>query len=125
VVSRVRSVLQEAVPAGAIVLVASKGDDELTRIDGRTAWHFPRTEDGVYSGYHPADAESAIASLEAERGRGADFLLVPPPTLWWLDFYAELRAHLEGRYTLAVRDQRAGALFDLRVRADRSAAHES
>ncbi len=39
-----------------------------------------------------------IAQLEALRATGADHLLLPKTTLWWLDDYAGLRRHLEDRY---------------------------
>src|SRR4051794_18854834 len=54
-VDRLRAVAGWVVPAGGTVVVASKGDDALVRLDGRRGWHFPRTPDGTYAGHHPAD----------------------------------------------------------------------
>ena len=105
-VSEVRERAAEVIPSGATVLVAGKGDEALLRLDGRTGWHFPMAEDGRYAGFHPAGDTAAIAQLEALRARGADHLLLPATTLWWLDHYEGLRRHLEDRYT-ALLDRRA------------------
>ena len=94
-VDRVRATVQETLPPDATVLVVSKGDDELIRLDGRRAHHFPQGRDGGYAGFHPADSGAAIAHLEELRSDGADYLLFPKPALWWLDHYEEFRRHLE------------------------------
>jgi glycosyltransferase involved in cell wall biosynthesis len=100
-IHHVRTVAYAAVPPGACVLVVSKGDDELLKLDGRTAWHFPRTEDGVYAGYKPESSAVAVAHLERLRAQGAEYLLVPGTSLWWLEYYKEFAQHLESRYRCA------------------------
>jgi hypothetical protein len=105
-VSEVRERATELIPSGATVLVAGKGDEALLRLDDRTGWHFPMAEDGRYAGFHPAGDTAAIAQLEALRARGADHLLLPKTTLWWLDHYQGLRRHLEDRYTALLTDER-------------------
>ncbi len=97
-VLRIREVVRATVPAGARVVVVSKGDDQFRDLDGREGWHFPQTEAGVYAGYHPADSAEAIRHLEALRGKGGEFLLLPGTGFWWLDHYAEFSRHLEDRY---------------------------
>ena len=52
-VLRIREVVSGALPPGATVIVVSKGDEELLKLDEIRAWHFPRYEDGVYAGYYP------------------------------------------------------------------------
>src|SRR3712207_2672412 len=47
-VRRIREVVRTALPAGATVIVVSKGDDRLLELDGRRGWHFPQNERGVY-----------------------------------------------------------------------------
>src|SRR5262249_52589221 len=59
-VLRIRQVVCRQVPAGSIVAVVSRGDDELLSFDRRRGWHFPRTDKGVYAGHHPADSTTAI-----------------------------------------------------------------
>jgi hypothetical protein len=108
----VRELVSSAVPAGATVLVASRGDDELLELDGKTGWHFPRGEDGSWSGYYPADSAEAIAHLERLRALGAEYLLFPNTALWWLEHYGGLREHLEDRYRVVAREE-SGAIYDL------------
>jgi GT2 family glycosyltransferase len=110
---QVREAVKEAVPSGSTVLVISRGDEELLRLNGRRAEHFPQAEDGAWAGHHPADSEEAIAHLESLRARGAEFLVVPPTYLWWLRHYEGLREHLERRCEPVVSDDRAGAIYRL------------
>jgi glycosyltransferase involved in cell wall biosynthesis len=108
----IREVVRRTVPAGGTVLVVSKGDDELVRIEGRTAWHFPRGEDGRYTGYYPADSTAAVAHLEALRGEGARFLLFPAAAFWWLEHYRDFGRHLETCSRVVHRDDHC-LLFSL------------
>lgn len=110
---QLREAVKAAVPAGAEVLVISRGDDSLLELNGRRAMHFPQDEDGGWAGHHPADSQEAIDHLEALRARGAGYLVVPPTYRWWLDHYEGLREHLEGRYRPVVVDERAGAIYEL------------
>jgi hypothetical protein len=112
-IQRIRQTVQSALPPDATVLVVSKGDDELLNLYGRRAWHFPQAVGGVYAGHHPADSAEAITHLEALRARGADHLLFPRPALWWLNHYAELRQHLESRYSAVVRQKDTCVIFAL------------
>ena len=100
-VNRIRDMVRGVVPADATVLVVSKGDEELLRLDARKGWHFPQDEHGTYAGHYPADDAEAIAQVEALREKGADFLVLPAPAFWWLDRYLGLRRHLESRYRVA------------------------
>ncbi|MGQ0560255.1 MAG: class I SAM-dependent methyltransferase [Gemmatimonadota bacterium] len=77
------------------MLVISRGDGELLKIDGRNGWHFPRTVEGAYGGGPPADSAVAITHLNALRARGAGFLVIPATELWWLDYYQRFGEHLE------------------------------
>lgn len=112
-VGRIRAVVREALPRDATVAVVSKGDNDLLRLDGRTAWHFPRAEDGAYIGYHPADSDEAIRHLEAARGQGAQYLLVPQTYTWWLDFYGQFKHHLDARCRLVARVEDACLVYAL------------
>ncbi|HZT08337.1 MAG TPA: hypothetical protein VFC51_15030 [Chloroflexota bacterium] len=105
-IRRVREVVQTIVPAGAIVAVVSRGDDDLLDFDGREGWHFPRNADGVYAGYHPADSDEALAHLELLRAKGAGYLLFPSTAFWWLDHYVDFAAHLTSRHTRIWGDRR-------------------
>jgi GT2 family glycosyltransferase len=93
-IRRIQEIVKEAVRPGARVLVVSRGDPELLKLDDRVAWHFPRDEDGAYVGYHPASGEDAIDRLEALREQGAQYLLLPSVSFWWRDRYRELFEYL-------------------------------
>lgn len=97
-VEQVRDAVREVVPDGASVLVVSRGDRELLRLDGRDAGHFPQAEDGRYLGHHPRDSEDAVAMLEALRRQGAEYLVVPATAAWWLEHYDGFADHLRERY---------------------------
>jgi glycosyltransferase involved in cell wall biosynthesis len=102
-------------PAGCVVAVVSKGDDELLQLPDVCAQHFPTDEHGHPLGYHPATSTDAIRLLERARENGADYLLFPEYTRWWLDHYTELQHHLVERYTV-VSDSDACTILDLRPR---------
>jgi GT2 family glycosyltransferase len=116
-VERIREAVDATLPPDATVIVVSKGDEELLKLDGRPAWHFPQIEGGVYAGYYPADSAAAIEHLEALHASGADFLLIPSTALWWLDHYTEFKQHLECQYSIAVDQEDACVVFALRETA--------
>lgn len=93
-VSRVQAAVAEHVPPGASVLVVSKGDAALVELPGLSAAHFPQDGSGGYAGHHPHDSAVATAELEQLRRQGAEYLVLPATSRWWLDFYAEFAAHL-------------------------------
>ncbi len=96
-VERIRDAVLAEVPAGARVLVVSRGDRELVDLGALDAGHFPRDARGRYLGHHPRDSEDAIAQLEALREGGAEYLVLPATSFWWLDHYEELAARLRER----------------------------
>ena len=112
VVSGVRRTVRRALPADSTVLVASKGDEALLELDCRAAWHFPTGEDGQWAGFHPADGEWAIDQLEALRACGADYLVLPATSTWWLERYPEFANHLTFHYPV-VCDEDACVIFAL------------
>jgi GT2 family glycosyltransferase len=97
-VESVREAVEQHVPAGAEVLIVSRGDRELIRFASHRAAHFPQDGGGSYAGHHPADSAEAIAQLERLREAGAQFLVFPPTARWWREHYEEFAAHLDRRY---------------------------
>jgi GT2 family glycosyltransferase len=89
-----RHSLADAVPAGAKVLVVSKGDESLLDLHGLEAWHFPRGPQGEWGGYNPSDSAEALVWIEELRARGAAYIAIPRTSFWWLDFYEDLARHL-------------------------------
>jgi hypothetical protein len=93
-VSRVQASVAEHVPPGSSVLVVSKGDASLVELPGVAAAHFPQASGGGYAGHHPHDSATATAQLEELRRHGAEYLVLPASSRWWLDFYGDFAAHL-------------------------------
>ncbi len=221
-VSRIREMVREHLPADAIISVATGGYSELLRLDGRRAWHFPQNEQGsrgelfaqgaegsmatpawieagmtyefglyggpefskplarllvkgvadpfriasaeaapqepvgpdgvlltaipnpvhaseepgvtnitwstgdgskgqlyvsgmgVYAGRDPSDSDEARSCLESAKANGAQYLIIPAKSFWWLDHYQKFREHVETRYPAVARDEDTGIIFDLR-----------
>jgi GT2 family glycosyltransferase len=113
---RIREIVADAIPAEATVLVVSKGDVELLQLGGRRARHFPEAEDGTWAGHHPADSSEAVATLEAMRAAGGEFIVFPRTGMWWLQHYQGLQEHLERRYDTVVRDEDVCIIFALNGR---------
>ena len=111
-VERARGVLSDAVPAGATVLVVSKGDQSLLELDGVQAWHFPCGAEGEWGGYNPSGSAEAIAWIDELRARGAGYIAFPGTAFWWLDFYDDLARHLAAEGGEVLRDD-AVVLFEL------------
>jgi GT2 family glycosyltransferase len=116
-VERIRAAVNMAVPPGASVLVVSRGDRDLVRLGDRDGGHFPQDPDGRYLGHHPRDSDEAVTHLEALRGGGAEYLVLPSTAYWWLEHYAEFAEHLRSHYPQSELD--ACVVFRLR---DREAA---
>jgi GT2 family glycosyltransferase len=113
-VERIRSVVDDRLPSDSTVLVTSKGDDALLNLGtARRGWHFPRLADGTYAGYYPADSAEAITQLEHQRAAGAEYVLFPAISLWWLDHYSGLRSHLEAHYARVVGDRETCWIYAL------------
>jgi GT2 family glycosyltransferase len=116
---QIRRAVETAVPPGATVLVISKGDGALVDLPNRRGWHFPQTEHGAYAGQHPANSRDAILCLEALRDRGAEYLVIPATSRWWLDYYSEFHEHLETHFS---RQPGSGESCDIYVLARAAAA---
>jgi hypothetical protein len=91
-----------ALPPESTVLAVTNGDDRLLELGERRAWHFPQDSEGAWSGHHPGDGAEAIAEIEGLIVKGADHLLLPGDSFWWLDQYPELSDYLQERHELLV-----------------------
>jgi hypothetical protein len=103
-VHRVRELVWEHVPAGSNVAVVSKGDPALILFDQRHGVHYPQTATGQYLGHHPETGVAAVAHLESLRLRGAQYLVIPSIYSWFLDYYSDLRNHLNRQGEVVHRD---------------------
>lgn len=99
-------------PEDARVLVVTRGDPALLELGTRAAHHFMEDGEGRYSGYHPADSDEALQHLESRIGRGATHLVVPGPSLWWLEHYTGLRDYLDAHHRRSWSDDRC-VIYDL------------
>jgi radical SAM protein with 4Fe4S-binding SPASM domain len=110
-VEQIRSVVAEALPADATIAVVSKGDGALLNLDCAEAWHFPASADGGYAEHHPPDSEWAREQLEAMRAKGADYLLFPATSMWWLTYYSEFADHIWRHYPAVMTDAETCTIF--------------
>jgi hypothetical protein len=116
-IARMKSLVATTLPRGATAAVISKGDDDLLAIDGLHAWHFPRLDNGLYAGHHPADGDAALAHLNVVRDKGAEFLVIPQTSFWWLDHYPKFRDHLLTVCRQIARQDDTCAIFQIRERS--------
>ena len=89
-VADVRREVIDVVPPGATVLVASKGDEELFDVPGRTMLHFPSDDGRTYAGWYPESTDDVMAQVERADGAGRELRRVPRHGVWWFDFYEGL-----------------------------------
>ncbi len=113
VTQRIRDVAALYLPPRAEVAVVSRGDDALLELGDCRGTHFPQDADGVYAGYHPADTADVVARLEALRVGGAEYLLIPESSFWWLDHYEGLATFLGDTYPIVAFVEEACLLFAL------------
>jgi glycosyltransferase involved in cell wall biosynthesis len=113
-IARIREIAREVLPKRSVILVTSKGDANLVKLAPHKGWHFPQTSDGTYAGYYPRDSTMALAHLKSLRRKGAQFLLFPSSSIWWLTHYVGLRRYLERHYRIAFMQKDTCVIFDLR-----------
>ena len=92
-VRQVRDAVAQLLSDDAVVVVLSRGDDQLLDLPMR-ARHFPADRAGRWLGFHPADGPAALRMLHEACAVGATHLVVPAWEQWWLDYYPELTAAL-------------------------------
>jgi glycosyltransferase involved in cell wall biosynthesis len=99
--AELQRVVREHVPREEVLVVVSKGDEDLLKLHDGPAWHFPQGSGRQYAGYYPADSSEAIRHLDSLREQGGRFLLFPQTAFWWLEYYVEFNDYLRGQYRLA------------------------
>ena len=110
---RVRRLITASLPAGARVLVITRGDEQLLRLRGRDGQHFPQSPTGLYAGHHPTSGAEAVEELERLAERGAEYLAIPATGLWWLDHYPEFRDRLDRSGELVASEPGTGVVYSL------------
>jgi GT2 family glycosyltransferase len=105
--------LRSLIPEGSTVAVATRGDDRLLAIPGRTMWHFPRHPSGEYAGYYPSDGDEAITWVKTLRTDGCTHIVFPIEAAWWLHHYRALDRYLCEEATLCSGASDGCAIFEL------------
>ena len=116
-IESIHRVVARVIPRGSTIAVISRGDDELLKLEGQRAWHFPRMDDGQYAGHYPAESAAAVAHLESLRDRGAEYLLIPRPSMWWIPHYPQFGEYLAEYFRQIETDDGCCVIFELRQRS--------
>lgn len=119
-IGRVRERICECIPRDGKVLVISHGDERFLRVEGRESGHYPQSSTGLYAGHYPAEGAEARAHLVDLRDRGAEYLVIPATSRWWLDHYTELAEAL-GEGELLLSEPETCDIFALQPRRTRQA----
>lgn len=112
-VDRIRAQVRATVPERSRVLVITRGDEALLRLERRRGEHFPQTQTGLYAGHYPADGDEAVAHLEQLRAAGAEYLVIPAEARWWLEHYPQLQAVLDDDGELLPSDSQTALIYAL------------
>ena len=112
-VAQIRSIVEANVPPDATLLVATYGDDAFLVHGARPATPFPVATDSVTADYTDISSAAAIAELEASRGGGAEYLVVPGTALPWLANHPDLERHLDDRYEAVYRERGVATIYAL------------
>jgi glycosyltransferase involved in cell wall biosynthesis len=103
--------IASVVPEGGSFILAEEDDwASGPLVAGRLRVPFLE-RDGVYVG-PPTDEDEAIAELKRQQERGHRFFVVAYPHLWYLDYFAGLRAWLSSSARERLRNDRV-AIFEL------------
>ena len=104
--------VRASTPPGATVLVIKQRNTNLPGLPGRNAQPFPQNETGGYLGYDLDNGTEAIDQLKRARDRGAQFLVFPGPTCWYLELFPDFKEYLDTHYR-AVHRGDACVIYDL------------
>ena len=112
--ARVRQVVADELPDGAHVLVVSRGDEQLLRLEGRPARHFPEAADGSWAGHHPGRQQRGGRRARGDaRARRASSSCSPAPACGGSTTTRACSEHLDSRYEAVVRDEHVCVIYAL------------
>ena len=97
---------------GAVVLMASGGDEELVDLRSHPCWAFPEARDGGWAGFDPVDGARRSITWRRSGTRGAEYFVLPKPAFGWRHRYPELFEHLERDYRRVHQDEHL-VIYDL------------
>jgi glycosyltransferase involved in cell wall biosynthesis len=110
---RLCAALRKVVPDGAGVAVAAGGVTELLRLDPFTAWPYPSPPLDGAAPTSSEEIEEERNDLEELISRGAEFLVIPAPSLGWLHDRPLLRQHLDSTYRIVLSTDELGMAYSL------------
>ena len=114
------ALLAAHVAPGAEIVLASDGCPDDVQLAGYRTSHFTEDAEERRARWRHVDGLTLANRLEAWRDRGAEFLLVPNPSAWWLRHFTEFREHLETRGECVAEVPDIGVLYRLVKRAAQS-----
>lgn len=95
---RVRQIVRSTIPPHASVAVAAQYDTEIAMLDFGHSHVLSLGRTGAKGSGTTVtdDNQSSVRCLHQLRGQGAEYLLIPSSSYWWLDrFHGELKKHLD------------------------------
>ena len=113
-VTQIRDIVEQNVPSGARVLVATYGDEALLQLGERQTETFPKPSPHISADYTDVSDEAAIAQLGELRAEGAAFLVVPSPALPWLANHPALEHYFTEHLSLIARERGVVSIYALR-----------
>jgi hypothetical protein len=114
----------EMIPPDATVLVPSKLEAELLKLQGRTVRYLPHFENGAGPKQELRTGYQLVQSLEFQREKGAQYLILSANHSLWLEKYPELQRHLDRSYRRIYGDAHQ-LVYDLTHRINQTApTHE-
>jgi hypothetical protein len=96
--------LEEVVPEQASLILVDEQEFGRLLVGKRRPLPFLE-RNGEWWG-RPATATDAVAELERMRAEGAGYIAFVWPAFWWLEYYSELRRHLQVGYPCILRNDR-------------------
>lgn len=113
-VTQVRELVAQHIPAGSRVAVATNGDDAFLQLGDLQTERYPKPSPHISADYTDVSDEAAIAQLGELRADGAAFLVVPSPALPWLANHPALEQHLTEHLSLVMRERGIVSIYALR-----------
>jgi hypothetical protein len=104
------SEIRSTIPAGATYILVDELQTPLAEDAERRSVPFLE-KNGDYWG-RPADDRQAVGEIERMRKSGCTHVVFAWPAIWWLDYYAGLRRHLESGFPCVLKSDRL-IVFDL------------
>ncbi len=98
--------VKHLLPAGALVVVASLGDEDEVAFEGLRMWQLPL-------GSSTDGAGAPEAHLETLQRNGAEFLILPKSAFEWLDEHGDLAERLLRDHVLVTHQEHVCDIYEM------------